>query len=83
MPPKKRTKSKETFETALERLESIVTALEAGDVPLEESLKQFEEGMTLARFCGAKLDEVEKKVSLLVSDPKGTVQETPFDPSDA
>ncbi|HEX9652980.1 MAG TPA: exodeoxyribonuclease VII small subunit [bacterium] len=57
-----------TFESALQRLEEIVHELEQGRLPLEESLKIHEEGMELIKFCGAKLEETEKKVKLLVKN---------------
>jgi exodeoxyribonuclease VII small subunit len=56
------------FEKALEKLEHIVSQLEAGNLTLEESLKLFEEGMTLSRHCRQKLDEAEKKVEKIVKE---------------
>ncbi|MFH1073900.1 MAG: exodeoxyribonuclease VII small subunit [Candidatus Firestonebacteria bacterium] len=61
------------FESALEKLEEIVDKLESGDIGLDESLKQYEEGMKLLKFCTAKLDEVEKKIEILVKDKSGKV----------
>ena len=66
------------FEEAMERLEAIVQTLEQGEVPLEDSLKAFEEGMKLAKFCSEKLEEAEKKVSLLVQESDGKYSRTPF-----
>ena len=60
--------AKQKFETALKSLEEIVRELEAGELSLEESLKKFEEGIKLSRFCANKLDEIEKKVSILVQN---------------
>ncbi|MFQ5706269.1 MAG: exodeoxyribonuclease VII small subunit [bacterium] len=57
---------KQTFEGAMHRLEEIVSELEKGEVSLEESLKKFEEGMALTKFCAARLNEVEKKIKVLV-----------------
>lgn len=68
------------FETSLQRLEEIVQRLESGDMPLEESIRVFEEGMKLVAFCSQKLDEAEKKVTLLMSRQDGEVEEAPFDP---
>ncbi len=59
-------KGKKTFEGALSQLESIVARLENGDLPLEESLKLFEEGIKLSRFCNQKLNEARKKVEVLL-----------------
>ena len=56
------------FEKAMERLEEIVQTLEKGDMPLEESLKVFEEGVILSKTCMAKLDEAEKRVEILVKN---------------
>ena len=53
-----------TFEESMTRLDEIVKALEAGDVPLEESMKLFEEGTKLAAKCSALLDTAELKVSI-------------------
>ncbi|MFH1886365.1 MAG: exodeoxyribonuclease VII small subunit [Pseudomonadota bacterium] len=71
-----------TFEKAMEKLEAIVNLLEKGDLPLEESLAKFEEGMRLSRLLSGKLDEVQKKISLLIQEPGGDVREEPFDESD-
>lgn len=57
---------KKTFEEALARLEQITTELEQGDPDLEESLKKFDEGVELVKFCNAKLEEAHKKVDLLI-----------------
>ena len=65
-----------TFEAALERLEGIVRKLEAGEMPLDESLAAFEEGVRLSAFCHKRLDEVEKKVQVLLADGS----RAPFDP---
>lgn len=56
------------FEEALQKLEKITQALEEGNLPLEESLKKFEEGMELINFCEKKLEEVEKRISVLTKE---------------
>jgi len=71
-------KKKEKFEEALQKLELIVTQMEEGDLPLEETLKAFEEGVRLARFCASKLDEAERKVEKLMRDQAGKLQTTSF-----
>ena len=58
--------AREKFEEALGRLEELVKKMETGDMTLEESLKAFEEGTRLARFCAKKLDETERRVDLLL-----------------
>jgi exodeoxyribonuclease VII small subunit len=71
-------KKKEKFEEALQKLEAIVAKMEEGDLPLEEALKAFEEGVKLAKFCTGKLDEAERKVEKLIRDQGGRIQTTPF-----
>ena len=61
----------ETFEAALKQLEEIVQKLERGELPLEESLKLYEDGIRLSRLCHAKLEEAEGKIELLMKDAKG------------
>ena len=56
------------FEKALEELEEIVKKMEAGDLSLDESLKVFEEGIRLSRFCANRLDEAERKVEILLRE---------------
>jgi exodeoxyribonuclease VII small subunit len=72
---------KERFEDALSKLEKIVAKLEGGDVPLEESLKLFEEGIRLSRLCNQKLDEAEKRVEILLKNKEGVLRPHPFGPS--
>jgi exodeoxyribonuclease VII small subunit len=72
---------KERFEDALNKLEKIVSKLEEGDIPLEESLKLFEEGIRLSRFCNQKLDEAERKVEILLKEKNGVLKPQPFNPS--
>ncbi len=62
---------KKTFESAMKRLEEIVESLEKGDLPLEDSLKVFEEGMELSKFCASKLSEAENKLKRLVKTDDG------------
>ena len=67
------------FEAALERLERIVKDLERGDLPLEESLRLFEEGVHLTRLCAARLDEAQRRIDLLTRGPEGNLKLVPFD----
>ena len=69
---------KTTFEQSMKKLEQIVQKLESGDLPLEEAMQKFEEGIKLSRLCSKKLDETEKKITLLLQDQKGNVSEKPF-----
>jgi exodeoxyribonuclease VII small subunit len=72
---------KDKFEDALNKLEKIVARLEEGNISLEESLKLFEEGIRLSRFCDQKLEEAERRVEILLKDKNGAVKPQPFDPS--
>ena len=70
--------AKDKFEEALQKLEDIVRKMEAGDMSLEESLKAFEEGIRLARFCSKKLDEAERRVEILLKqDEEVTIRSFP------
>jgi exodeoxyribonuclease VII small subunit len=68
-----------TFEEALAQLDRLVVQLEAGDLPLEEALKAFEEGVRLARLCSGRLEAAERRVRLLKVAPDGTETETPLE----
>jgi len=57
-----------TYENAYNRLEEIVEKLENGSVPLEESMKLFEEGTKLANFCNTKLNDAEQKFTQLITE---------------
>ncbi|MBQ7124990.1 MAG: exodeoxyribonuclease VII small subunit [Clostridia bacterium] len=69
---------KPTFEESLARLEEIVRLLENGEIPLDDSLKLFEEGVKLVKLCGSKLDEAERKVTVLIKNGDGEYEEEPF-----
>ena len=70
--------AKQTFEKAMNKLEKIVQDLESTDLPLEEAIKKFEEGVQLSKFCSEKLDETEKKITILLKDQNDRVIEKPF-----
>lgn len=72
-----------SFEAALARLEEIVRALESGNAPLDSSLAMFEEGVSLVRLCGDKLDRAEQRIKILVSSGDGDMTEQDFAPSGA
>ncbi len=68
-----------SFEVAIKRLTEIVQVLERGELPLEESLRLFEEGVKLSRVSQQKLDNAEKRVEqLLAVDEQGRPRTTPF-----
>ena len=72
--------AKISFEKSLKQLEQIVQELESGNLPLEKAMKKFEEGVKLSKFCSEKLDETEKKISVLLHDNNGNTTEKPFMP---
>jgi len=63
-----------TFEDAMRRLEEIAKLLEEGDLPLEESLEIFEEGVRLSRICNNKLDSIEKRLEVLIRGKNGELE---------
>jgi exodeoxyribonuclease VII small subunit len=71
------------FEKAFQQLEKIVQRLEGEELPLDESLQLFEEGIRLSRFCHQRLEEVEKKIELILADAKGQPVTEPFEEEEA
>lgn len=67
-----------TFEENMQRLEQIVRAMERGDVPLEESLKLFQEGTELVRKCGKILDDAQLQVKMITAATDGKPVEEEF-----
>jgi len=82
MTAKKKTKQDsaepQSFEKSLERLEKIVEEMESGNLGLEKLMAHFEEGQTLVKSCGGKLNEVEKKIEMLV-EKSGKLTTKPFE----
>ena len=68
-----------TFEESMVRLEQIVRAMERGDVPLEESLKLFQEGTQLVQSCGKLLDNAQLHVNKIMTAADGSPVEEEFD----
>ena len=68
-----------TFEAQLGALERIVRQLERGDLPLEESLKLFEEGVRLSRECQERLNQAERRIEVLLRDGEGRPVLSAFD----
>lgn len=62
---------KKNFEASLQDLEKIVRRLEDGDLPLEESLKLFEDGVRLSRECQERLNQAERRIEILLQDEEG------------
>jgi len=75
--------SEPSFESALERLEAIVERLEGGELPLEQALAAFEEGVALSRRCTAELEAAERRIELLVGVGGDGPATEPFEPEDA
>jgi exodeoxyribonuclease VII small subunit len=73
---------KPKFESALKKLEETVAKLEEGDLPLDQSLKIFEEGIGLVQFCEKSLNEAQGKVEKLVTDTEGKRKRVPFEEED-
>ena len=67
-----------SFENNMQRLEQIVRAMERGDVPLEESLKLFQEGTDLVRSCNQLLDDAQLQVKKIMTAPDGSPVEEDF-----
>jgi exodeoxyribonuclease VII small subunit len=67
----KKSDQKKSFETSLDSLEKIVRELERGDLPLEDSLKLFEEGVRLSRECQDRLNQAERRIEILMRDGDG------------
>lgn len=68
----------QTFEASMTRLEQIVRAMERGDVPLEESLKLFQEGTELVRNCQKLLDDAQLQIKKVMTAPDGSPVEEDF-----
>ena len=73
-----KTEKAQTFEKALARLEEIAAEMESGDLGLEKMVAAFEEGQKLVKLCSSKLNEVEKKIEMLVKKSDGSVGTEPF-----
>ncbi len=65
------------FEEMLEDLENIVSSLEKDNLKLDESISKFEEGMKLTKLCNTKLEEAEKKITILLNE-NGEIKEENF-----
>jgi len=71
-------KKNKNFEEAMNELEKIVEKLENGELTLDESLEAFQEGIELTKFCSKRLDEIEKKISILMENEEGKLEEKDF-----
>lgn len=66
------------FEEAMDRLEKVIGVLQEGNISLDESLSYFEEGIALVKLCQKKLQDTESRITMLVKDANGDVEEFPF-----
>ncbi|MDD4189357.1 MAG: exodeoxyribonuclease VII small subunit [Eubacteriales bacterium] len=71
-------KAKQTFEQALSELEGIVEKMEKGDMTLDQSIEMFQKGIELSNYCSRRLDEVEKRITILIKDDNGNIRESDF-----
>jgi exodeoxyribonuclease VII small subunit len=70
------------FEEGLDKLEKIVGRLEGSNISLDESLKLFEEGIKLSKFCRAKLENAEKRIEILKKKSNGDLMAEEFEPNE-
>ena len=66
------------FEEALKDLEQIVDSLESGSLNLDDAIKKYEEGMKLSNFCNTRINEIQKKIEMLVKDSSGKLKTKNF-----
>jgi len=71
-------KDKKTFEESMNELEKIVENLEKGEMPLESSIEAFQKGVELSKSLSKVLDEMEKKITVLIEDEDGSIEEKNF-----
>ena len=71
------------FEEAMQKLETIVDAMESGELPLESLMAKFEEGTRLAKICQAKLAQAEVKIQQLEKNATGDLSLKPIEISHA
>jgi len=70
----KKLSPKTSFEDALQELEDVANKLESGELGLDDSIKEFEKGIKLARYCQQKLEEAERKIEILQKGADGEVK---------
>jgi len=76
----KKEKTEMNFDESLKRLEQIVDQMESGEMDLDAMVASFEEGQRLIQFCSRKLNEVERRIEVLVKDGAGAETAEPFAP---
>lgn len=66
------------FEVAMKELEKIIAELEKGELSLENSIERFQKGIEISKLCSKRLDDVEKKITIILEDEQGNIKEEPF-----
>ena len=74
---------KPTLETAMQRINEIVSEMEEGQLPLESLIVRYEEGVGLVKVCQEKLDAAEKKIQIISRDARGAIEVKDFEEADA
>ena len=72
-----------SYEQALARLEQIIRAMESDKIPLEDSLRMYEEGVAIVRRLSAELDEAERQIKILQQNAQGEIVAVDFITNDA
>lgn len=75
--------TKKSFEQAISELEEVVTKLEDGEISLEESIEYFQKGVELSKMCNKKLDEAERKITMLLDGGSDEVNEVEIPGTDS
>jgi exodeoxyribonuclease VII small subunit len=70
----KKLSAKTSFEDALSDLEDVANKLEGGELGLDDSIREFEKGIKLARYCQQKLEEAERKIEILQKGADGEIK---------
>jgi exodeoxyribonuclease VII small subunit len=70
-----------SFETAMDRLEKIVEQMESGQLPLEDLIVRYEEGMSLVKICQERLASAEQKIEIITRNSAGKPAVKDFEPA--
>ena len=78
-PEKKENPAQPTLEAAMDRLDAIVREMEAGELPLEELITRYEEGIALSKLCRERLESAEERIRIITRDSQGNPVLEDFD----
>ena len=78
--PNKTEKTPPTLEAAMQRVSEIVASMENGNMPLEQLIESYEEGIGLVKMCQEKLDAAEKRIQIIARNARGEATLEDFDP---